>query len=453
MTLDAFNYDSAAEAHLEIDSNDLHLVEEPTQRRPTRKLPLYGMSSANLQRSIAHAKGVYLTDNHGRRLLDCASGAFDNPLGYHHPVITDAMRNQMETLQYSPSAFVPDVLVQLADELIEVTPKKLNRVHLRDITGSTAVEGAIKIAQFATGKRDVIALFASHHGQTAYTTDISGNAFRREPYPVHMSGVVHVPGPDCSRCFYRTTPDRCGMLCADRIEDFIEYASTGKVACIIVEPVSGNGGNVVPPPDYLPRLRELCDRMGIVLIFDEIQTGIGRTGYMTAAERFGVEPDIMVLGKGLGGPTPRGAILLNEELEQMPRAQHSHCGGSNLLSVAVALATVRAIKAPGFLEGVREVGDYLGAGLKALGEEFDFVGDVRGVGMMWGMAMVDEHGNRDPERTNRLAANGLNHGLVLRTSRYGRGEVLKIRPPLILTREQADEILLKLRGLFAEDVR
>ncbi len=411
---------------------------------------LYGVDNAEERPRIVRAEGVYVEDNQGRVLLDCASGTFDQPLGYNHPAITNAVLRQAQKIQYSPSPFLADELLELAQALVDISPSKLNRVHLRDLTGSTAVEGAIKIAQAATGKRDVVSFFAGHHGQTAFTTGVSGNAFRRELYH-HMSpGVIHAPGPYCFRCFYRQNPASCGAMCADRLREFIEYASSGRVACVIVEPISGNGGNIMGPPEFFHKLRAICDDMGILLIFDEVQTGIGRTGHFFAADYYGVTPDIMVLAKGLGGPTPRGAILVDESLDGMPASQHSFTGGSNLLSVAGALATIQTIREPGFLAHVREVGAYLGEGLKQLQDEFSLIGDVRGLGMMWGLEIVAPDGQQDPERCVKIGNMGPDYGLVLRTSRYGLGNVLKVRPPLILTRAQADEILLKLRTLLRD---
>jgi adenosylmethionine-8-amino-7-oxononanoate aminotransferase len=184
------------------------------------------------------AYGVYVVDRDGREYIDCASGTFDQPLGHRHPALVAAMRRQADELAYAGSPFLSEAVIALADKLVAISPPQFTSVHLRDVTGSTAIEGAIKIAQLATGKREIISLFGSHHGQTALTTDISGNAFRRAPYPEHFGGL-RVPGPYCYRCFYNQTPDRCGMLCADRIDPFIEYASSGSIAAVIVEPIQG----------------------------------------------------------------------------------------------------------------------------------------------------------------------------------------------------------------------
>jgi 4-aminobutyrate aminotransferase-like enzyme len=397
---------------------------------------------------LADAEGIYLRDVAGNTYIDCASGTFDQPLGHQHPALVAAIQRQAAALAYAGSPFLSESLVELASALVEISPPNLTRVHLRDLTGSTAVEGAIKIAQLATGRRDVITMFTSHHGQTAFTTNVSGNAFRRAGYPVHQAGTLQVPAPYCYRCFYGKTYPSCGLACVDRIRDFIEYGSSGSVACIVVEPVQGNGGNLVPPPDYFRGLRRFCDEHGVLLILDEVQTAMGRLGYMFAAEYFDVQPHIIVMAKGLGGPVPRGAILVEEGLEVMPRYQHSFTGGSSLISVATALATIEELRRPGFLEGVREVGAFLGAHLQTLGRDVPFVGDVRGLGMMWGLEIVAPDGSPDVKLCNAIVDRGREFGLVLRSSRYGHGNVVKVRPPLIITREQVVELLARLHRLL-----
>jgi 4-aminobutyrate aminotransferase-like enzyme len=394
------------------------------------------------------AQGIFITDDTGREYIDCVSGTFDQPLGHKHPALIAAVKRQCDDLAYVGTPFVSRVMVDLAERLVEISPPNLTAVHLRDITGSTAIEGAIKMAQVATGQRDIITLFGSHHGQTAMTTDASGNAFRRELYPVHMPGMLHVPAPYCMRCFYGQSFPSCRLTCVDRIAQFIEYASSGSVAAMIVEPILGNGGNIVPPPGYFQGLRELCDRHGMLLIVDEVQTGLGRLGTMLATDYFDIRPHILVLGKGLGGPAPRAAILVEKDLVEMPRYQHSSTGGSSLLSAATALATIDVLQQPGFLEGVRERGAYLGAQLATLRSRFPFVMDVRGVGFMWGIEIAARDGAPNTALCRRIVDAAPSFGLILRSSRYGRGNVVKMRPPIIITRNEIDEVMQRLRALF-----
>lgn len=385
--------------------------------------------------------GVYLYDEARRAYLDCASGTFNVSLGHGHPEILTAMREQAGLLVQGSASYRSPLVDELSERLRAVAPPGLGQVHLKACSGSTANEVAIRFAQQVTGRRDVVSLHRSHHGQTALTTCVSGDSRRRAGLAEQFAGTVHVPGPYCFRCFYCQHPDTCGLLCAERVADFIDHASSGSVACLIVEPVLGNGGNIVAPEGYLRVLRRLCDERGILLIFDEIQTGIGRTGRMFAAEHFGVVPDVLTLAKGLGGAGgPIAAVLAGDDLPPMAADLPAFTGGGNLVAVAAASKTLEIVGRPGFLERVRDVGARILDRLRALQERTPAIGDVRGLGLMIGVEIVDEHGAPDVGLTNRLALAGLDHGLVLRTSSYGRGNVLKIRPPLVLGDDDAETL-------------
>jgi 4-aminobutyrate aminotransferase len=388
---------------------------------------------------LVHGEGVRVWDSEGREYLDCVSGTFNLVLGHNHPAVVAAVRGQLDDLVFASSSFRTTPTDRVMELLVELSPPSLTRVNLRSTGGSTANEGAIKIAQWLTGKRDVIVPFRGHVGQSIAATSYNGTSRMREPFPYHLPGAVHVPEPYCFRCFYRQTPDTCGMWCVDRIEDFITYASSGSVAAMIIEPISGVGGNVVPPPGYLRRLKEFCDERGIILIFDENQTGLGRTGSLFAADHFGVTPHIMTLSKGLtGSGFPLAAILTEERLVGMPRSMHGFTYGSHTLSAAAAVATLNEVRRPEFLAGVRTTGAALMDRLRGLQADFPCVGDVRGVGLMLGVELVEPDGSR----SNRLAT-ALNKALtdlrvITRVSEHGLGNVIELRPPLVLSVEDAN---------------
>ncbi|MET9296277.1 aspartate aminotransferase family protein [Streptomyces sp. NPDC003077] len=401
---------------------------------------------------MEHGEGIYLYDADGKQYIDCASGTFNLSLGYGHPEVVKALRDQAERLVHATSVFQTEPVNALVRRLVELSPANLTKVHLKVSGGSTANEGAVKMAQVLTGRRDVITLFRSHHGQTLMTATMSGESFRKAPFPSLLPGVLHVPDPYCLRCFYRERPETCGLLCVERINDFIEHASSGSVACVVVEPVSGSGGNIVPPDGYLAALRRLCDERGIVLIFDEVQTGIGRVGRMFAAEHFGVRPDILTTAKGLGGSGAQvAAILADERLSGLSGDHHSFTYGGNTLAAAAAVATLDVIARPGFLENVREVGAHIMERLRHLAAAHPYVVDVRGLGLMIGVEVADRDGRPDAALARSLARHGMDHGLILRTSRYGRGNVVKIRPPLVITRPEADLLCDRLDALFAAE--
>ncbi|MFE2728231.1 aminotransferase class III-fold pyridoxal phosphate-dependent enzyme [Kitasatospora sp. NPDC059327] len=430
-------------------------------RTAAPKAPSGGAAGAALQHyyylpddlRVVGGEGVYLYADDGRRYLDCSSGTFNLSLGYAHPEIVEVVREQAGRLIHVTSKFQTEPLNALVTKLAEVSPPNLTRVHLKSASGSDANESAVKIAQVHTGKSDVITLFRGHLGQTLGMIGASGAAFRRTPFPSHLPGVVHVPDPHCLRCFYRQERATCGLLCVERINDFIDYASTGRVACVVLEPISGNGGNVVPPDGYLRALKDLCEERGILLVFDEIQTGFGRTGRMFAADHFGVAPHMMTFGKGLGGAgMPIAGLLTEERLTGVEGHHINSTFGGNVLAAAAALKTVEIIGRPGFLESVRDVGGHVLDRLRDLATKVPFVREVRGVGLMIGIDIVDRDGRPDPGLTNHLAERGLDHGLLLRTSLYGHGNVLKVRPALIMTRQEADEMCDLLERLFLSAV-
>lgn len=415
-----------------------------------RKLIYYPVS----EHLMDHGEGIHLYDAEGKEYIDCASGTFNLSLGYGHPEIVKAMQDQAERLVHATSTFQTRPVNELVRRLVEVSPDNLSRVHLKVSGGSTANEGAVKMAQVSTGRREVITLFRSHHGQTMLTTTMSGESFRKAPFPHLMPGVLHVPDPYCLRCFYGQHPDSCGRMCVERINDFIDYASGGDVACVVVEPVSGSGGNIVPPDGYLQDLRELCDERGIALIFDEIQTGIGRVGRMFAAEHFGVRPDILTVGKGLGGSGAQvAAILADERMSGLGADHHSFTYGGNVLAAAAAARTLDVIARPGFLENVRAVGAHVMERLRELARRHPLVVDVRGLGLMIGIELGDADGAPNSALAQSLARHGMDHGLILRTSRYGRGNVVKVRPPLVMTHAEADLMCDRLDALFASHAR
>lgn len=398
---------------------------------------------------MARGEGIWLYDEDGNRYMDCESGTFNLVLGYSHPEVVETIRQQAGSLIHVTSKFQTKPLNELVGRLVDVSPQNLTRVHLKSASGSDANEGAIKVAQHVTGKNEVVTMFRSHLGQTMAMLGASGFAFRRALFPFQSSGVVHVPDPYCFRCFYKQEPDTCGRLCVERINDFIDYASSDRVAAVVIEPISGNGGNVVPPPGYLEALKALCEERNIVLIFDEIQTGFGRTGQMFAADYFGVAPHMLTFGKGLGGSgMPIAGILMEERFTGLEGHHINATFGANVLSVAVACKTIEIIGRPGFLENVRAVGAYVMDRLRAIADQVTYIADVRGAGLMIGLEIVDGEGHPSAALTNRIAEVGMEHHLLLRTSAYGRGNVVKVRPPLILTPAEAALMCDKLEQVF-----
>jgi 4-aminobutyrate aminotransferase len=405
-------------------------VGEPISDAQAAQVAQYQLGDAVLVRG----EGIRSWDDTGREYLDCVSGTFNLLLGHNHPEVMAAVRAQTEDLVFASSSFRTGPTDRVMRDLVEISPANLTRVNLRSSGGSTANEGAIKIAQHHTGCRDVIVPFRGHVGQTIAATALNGSARMRAPFPAHGAGAVHVPDAYCFRCFYRQTPNTCGMLCVQRIEDFITYASSGRVACVLIEPISGMGGNIVPPPGYFEALRALCDEHGIVLIFDEIQTAFGRTGEMFAADHFGVRPHMMTVAKGLtGSGLSLAAILTEERMAGWDRSLHGFTHGGHTLAAAAAVKTLEIVRRPGFLENVRAVGAILVERLTALRAEHPVLGDIRGPGLMLGVELVRPDGAKAPAAAVAFQRALHARGVLTRVSEHGLGNVIELRPPLVLT--------------------
>ncbi|MDT0345104.1 aspartate aminotransferase family protein [Streptomyces litchfieldiae] len=391
-------------------------------------------------------EGVHLYIQ-GERYIDCASGTFNLSLGYSNRQVIDALHVQLEKSAHLSSDLTRAKSAEVFALMREFLPEHIDAFWFRDITGSTANECAIRIAQKATGKSDVVSLFLSHHGQSAVATGVSGNAFRQRNFSLPFAGSVKIPAPDCKNCFYLQSPDSCDMLCARRLDDFVEFASSGQVAALLIEPVLGNGGNIVPPPEYYGVIREVCDRHGILIIADEVQTGFGRTGSFFASTGIArdLRPDIITFAKGAGGVgIPAAGVVMRKELDVLEPWEHSSTSGANPLALVAMEETVKYIRDHRVLERVAVTSRILRHGLRELAERFPSVTNDRGVGLM---LAFDLPTSADVARFIPLARQ---HGLLLRGSRYGFGTAVKVRPPLIVSEDEVLDIIDGLASALAE---
>jgi 4-aminobutyrate aminotransferase-like enzyme len=393
--------------------------------------------------NFVDASGIRLITDEGKVYLDGVSGTFNLALGYNHPRVVRAIQSQVAKFSHISSSLKHDHVELLKQKLIEYAPKEITTGWFRDITGSTANECAIKIAQKYTRKTDVISFFMSHHGQTNMMTAFSGNAFRRKNFPEAVSPhSIKIPGP----YHYQYANMKSADNGLSQIDQFIQYASSGNVACIILEPIMGNGGNIMPPPHYFQNISKYCKENNILIIADEVQTGIGRTGHMYASEVLGLEPDLIVLGKGLGGiGIPVAAVLMKNQYDILESFEHSFTSGANMLSIIAAITTLDVIKEEKLLENVQKNEGHLKESLEILQKKYPQICDVRGMGYMWGIEFRDSKGNEDSEIVNKIIDYAFkNHQLILRGSRYGFGNVLKVRPALIANSVDINEIIFKL---------
>lgn len=407
------------------------------------------MKSKNnyFEEMIGHYKGdgPYLHDGQ-RVMLDAASGTFNLPFGYTHPRLINKLKHQIERCAHLSSAYTKPIADQILNQLKPHLPDGIDSLWLRDVSGSGAVEGAIRMSQKYTGRTGVISLFMSHHGQSLATASISGNAFRLEHFNTIINGSFKIPVPD-SELAGQESANTSNPTRFCELEDFINYGSSGNIACLILEPILGNGGNIVLPVEFYRQLREICNKYNIVLIADEVQTGFGRTGTFFATTGYAKElkPDIIVFAKGAGGiGIPTGGILMNHKLDVLESYEHSNTSGANPLSLTALHETISIIEDEQLLENVQLNEPYLRDALLKLQDNHELITNVRGLGYMFGFDTPS------PEITTMAIEIAAEHGLIIRGSRYGKGRAIKVRPPLICGSDHIDELVAKLDCTFTK---
>jgi adenosylmethionine-8-amino-7-oxononanoate aminotransferase len=406
---------------------------------------------------MARADGVHYWDVSGKRYLDALSGIYVVSVGHNNRRVIDAIRAQLDTLCFSPPMHGTNPLaVQLATLLAELAPGDLSAVKFQ-CGGSEVTEAAIKLSRQyhrltgRPGKYKVISRYLSWHGSTLGSLSASGLKSRRTVNEPLAPGFLHVFPPTCYRCpFGKSYPD-CGITCATLVNDLIEMEDPDTVAAIMVEPIGHTGGIIDPPPEYLPILREVCDRHNVLLIFDEIITGVGRTGQLFAAETFGVTPDVLCTAKGIsGGYAPLSAMICREPIAEAfwgpvtenPGFVEGHTFEGNPISCAAGLAVLREILEKDLCANARKQGQRLRAGFERLAEKHGVIGDIRGKGLLMGIEFV-----RDPKTKERFPAEvsfgvkvgrrALANGLLCRFDPHW----IAFGPPLISTAAQIDEMV------------
>lgn len=404
---------------------------------------LYRMSPVVAER----AEGCYLWDVNGRRYLDFTSGIGVTNTGHCHPRVVAVAQAQVAKLIHGQQNIVwHEPLMRLAEELLPVMPDGIDTFFFSN-SGAEAIEASIKLARWATGRPNIIAFERSFHGRTVGAMSLtSSKTVYRAGYQPLMAGVFFAPYAYCLRCPVacrsegRFGFENCCLYSLDHIE-WMLHAMTApeETAAMIIEPVLGEGGYVVPPPDFIRGLREICDRHGILLIADEIQTGVGRTGKFWAVEHFGVTPDIIVMAKGLASGFPLSGIAARRELmERWAPGAHGGTYGGNAVACAAAVATVQLMK-EGLVERAGEMGAHLLTGLRALQSDFAMMADVRGLGLMVGVEFMRD-GKPAGDLAKAVVDDCVEHGLMLLTCGTDNNVVRWI-PPLVVTREQIDEAL------------
>jgi 4-aminobutyrate aminotransferase len=388
---------------------------------------------------VKKAGGVYVEDLAGRRYMDFTSGLATVNVGHNHPAVVEAIKKQAEDFIHSGCIFYYEPLIALAEKLRQVTPPGIDMFFFSN-SGAEAVEGALKLARHSTGRQGIVAFTGGFHGRTFGAMSLTTSSMRyRKMYHPLVPSVYHAPYPYCFRCFFGQRPGACGMDCYTYLERLFKHLiPPEEVACIIVEPLLGEGGYVVPPEEFLGRLRALCDRWGILLVLDEVQTGMGRTGKWFASEHFGVVPDIMTIAKGIASGLPLSAVAAKKEImEKWPKGAHGTTFGGNPVSCAAAAATIGIIGKEGLLDQTLRTGGHAIQKLKSIQERYPCIGDVRGLGLMIGIEFVTAAGGPDTAGLNKVIGRCLEKGLVLLECGVDKN-IIRLAPPLIVRAEEID---------------
>ena len=387
-----------------------------------------------------HGQGSFAWDVDGNRYVDFCAGVAVTATGHCHPEVVRAIQEQAaKFIHMAGTDFYYGVQIELAEKLISIVPGSQAKRLFFTNSGTEAIEAAIKLARYYTRRPRMIAFLGSFHGRTMGALSLTASkVVHKKGFGPLVPGVTHVPYGYCYRCSYNLEYPACDVACVKFIEELFEKAlHPEEVAAIFVEPIEGEGGYVVPPPLFHVRLRELADRYGILLVDDEIQTGVGRTGKWFAIEHWGVVPDIIAISKGIASGMPIGAMVARKELMTWPPGAHGNTFGGNPICCAAALATIKLIEG-GLMENAAKMGQYMLDRAKAMEADHPTIGDVRGKGLMIGIELVEDKESKKPARALRdeLLHRAFKKGLLI----LGCGaSTIRLMPALTIDRQTVDE--------------
>jgi 4-aminobutyrate aminotransferase len=410
---------------------------------------------------LSEAKGVLLQDVEGNKYIDFFSGIAVCSTGHCHPDVVKAIKSQADKALHGFLGgiyFPQEPIIKFAERLKEIAPGALNggRIFFCN-SGAEAVEGGIKLARLHTKKPVILSFLGSFHGRTlgAASVTASKSLYRKMLTPF-LAGTFQTPYPYCYRCIFKQEYPDCDLHCLNYIPRILDtIVPSEEVAAVLVEPIQGEGGYIVPPNEFFPRLKKICEEYSFLFIDDEVQTGFGRTGKMFACEYSNVSPDIMLMAKGIASGLPIGAIIASKEIMDTFQPQtHASTFGGNPLCCAAGLATVDVIQREKLAENAATMGAYMMKRFSEMRDERRLVGDVRGKGLMIGVELVKDKKSKEPaaKETDMLASEAAKRGLIISTTGLYRN-VIRIAPPLIITKEFVEkgleimeDILKKMEG-------
>jgi taurine--2-oxoglutarate transaminase len=408
---------------------------------------------------VVDAEGCYFYDANGKKYLDLSAQLMCVTLGHKNRAVVEAIKNQAEQLAYIAPGYATSARAELSELLLQVLPQGLSKFFFTT-SGTEANEAAFKIARMVTGKTKIISRYRSYHGSTMGSIAATGDPRRWAMEPAgKIPDVIFAPEVHCYKCPIKHTYPGCGIACADYLEHMIENESN--VAAVIVEPVVGTNGVLVPPPEYLPRLRQICDRHRVLLIADEVMSGWGRTGEWFAVNNWNVRPDILTTAKGItNAAIPLGLCATTAEIAsyfQDHFFSHGHTYEAHPLTLAPAVAAIKEIRRMNLVARSREMGGYLGERLRGLMARHPSIGDIRGIGLFWAVDLVKDRSTRAPFNTmadkvagtpllvDKVTARTMADGVYI----SGWISHLVIAPPLIVGKEEIDEAVRVLDGALA----
>ena len=391
---------------------------------------------------VEQASGCEIVGADGQRYLDCFSGISVCNAGHGHPAVLDAARKQMEKLvhcctyvYYNPRAG------ELAELLAQISPGRLQKSFLSN-SGAEAVEGALRLAKQYTQRKEIVCLAMSFHGRTAATLSVTGNRGRKKGSGPYLSGIAYAPAPYCYRCPFKLRYPDCGLACAEHLDYVLKYQTAGDVAAFLAEPTLGEGGIIVPPPEYFKVAVDLVRDDGGLFICDEVQSGFGRTGLMFAIERTGVDPDIMCMAKGIANGFPLGNFIATPEVaDAFTPGDHLSTFGGNPVSCAAAMANIRALQEEKLAENAQARGERMMERLRSVQEDCALVGDVRGQGLMIGLELVRDR-NKTPavEEAKKVRSLCREQGVLVGVG-GALANVVRLQPPLVITEDECERVL------------
>ncbi|HEY6538745.1 MAG TPA: aminotransferase class III-fold pyridoxal phosphate-dependent enzyme [Candidatus Dormibacteraeota bacterium] len=389
---------------------------------------------------VSSAEGSYLIDVEGRRYLDFACGIAVTSLGHRHPDVTEAVHRQIDRYWHTSIVTQSVVMTEAAERVAAICPDPLDVVFFAN-SGAEVVEGALKLARRSTGRQGIIAFRGAFHGRTYGALSVtSSKALYRSRYGPLLPGVQITPYPYCFRTCDHAPGAPCPIAAGEELEQLFHRVLPAKeVAAILVEPIQGEGGYVVPPPGFLATLRRICDEHGILLICDEIQTGVARTGSWLAVDQEQVVPDIVTLAKALGSGLPVGAIVSSHRLmDAWESGSHGSTFGGNPVSGAAVIATLKVIERDHLIERARELGRIMSARIEGWQRAGHGPADLRGRGAMVGMEFMDERGRPDADRVTEIKHLALEAGLVILSCGVD-DNVIRLLPPLTVSDKELDD--------------